>query len=274
MFGKNEQPVTDVAGTTATPATTAVIPAPVAGPVAVAAPSSSGLLLGDFIPAFEDIIIPRVNIVQNMGELKDTFELGSLVYDQKAVLFVPPRLKDGAVVRAATAPVNMVVIGFRPTRYVEKTTGGARGLIVKNVAEVASNGGTTDYQEWKLKEKSGCKLFQPLVDAFIAVERPADYPDDDTVFNYPVGDRKFALALWAMKGAVYTAAAKKVFFTARKMGILRKGGYPSYEYAVTTKEETYGTGNKAWVPVCIATKPTTPEFLEFVRNALEAPATE
>lgn len=282
VFGKTEQPVTEIAAQVApqvppvTPPTAAVPPA-AAGTATVPGTglpaSSSRLLLGDLLPSFEDIIIPRLNIVQNMGELKDTFELGSLIYDQNTVLFVPPKQdKAGAVVRQATPPVNMVVLGFRPTRYVEKTSGGARGLIVSTPAEVTANGGTTDYKEWKLKEKAGMKLFQPLADALVAIERPESVADDDTVFLYEVEGKKYTLALWGMKGAVYTAAAKKVFFTARRMGVLAKGGYPSFGYAVTTKLESWQTGNQAWVPVCVPTKATSPAFLAWVKGVLDPQA--
>jgi hypothetical protein len=256
VFGKNEQLVTDIQAQV-TPATSPVAPSSVPAVVPAAgvpAKSSANLLLGD--------------IVQNMGELKDTFELGSLVYDQNTVLFIPAKQKDGNIIRTATPPVNMVVLGFRPTRYVEKTTGGARGEIVASLADVAAKGGTTDYKEWKLKEKSGGKFFQPLVDALVAVERPESCPDNDTVFLYEVEGKKYTLALWSMKGSVYTAAAKRVFFTARRMGVLAKGGYPSFQYAISTKEESWTTGNRAWVPVCLPIKATTPAFLAFVKSVL------
>jgi hypothetical protein len=77
------------------------------------------------------------------------------------------------------------------------------------------------------KKKSGIKRFEPLADAMVAIRRPADIKDDDTTFVYEVEGHKYALALWSMKGVVYTAGAKKVFFTARKIGALR-GGYPTY----------------------------------------------
>jgi hypothetical protein len=273
VFGKTEQPVEAIAGpvaTTPAPTNAVVVVAPAP---AVPARANSNLLLGDWLPSFEDIIIPRLNIVQNMGDLKDQYEAGSLIYDQNTVLFVPGKAnKDGSVARAATPAVNMTVLGFRPTRFVEKTAGGAKGQIVKTLAEVAAAGGTTDYKEWKLKEKSGMKLFQPLADALVAIERPDSIPDDDTVFLYEVEGKKYTLALWAMKGSVYTEGAKKVFFTARRMGVLAKGGYPSFGFAVTTFEKQYGTSNKAWVPICKPTKASTPDFINWVKGVLNPDA--
>lgn len=236
----------------------------------------SGLVLGDKLPRFDEIILPRLNIVQNIGQLKDSFINGSLVLNQQLALFIPPAVnaKTGVTERPATPPAIITILGFRPTRYCEKIEGGVKGIIVNTEEEVRLAGGTLDYQEWKLKKDSGMKRFECLADAMVAVQRPELAADDDTVFNYEVGGQKYALALWAMRGTSYTAAAKRVFFTARATGCLRKEGYPSWAYAVTTREETYPGGNKAWIPVCLPCRRSTPEFIDFVRQVLNAPASE
>lgn len=275
VFGKNQEPVVDVAATVS-PVATAVAPTEPAAAVAaapsgaLAVSSGGGALLGDKLPDFKDIMLPRINLVQNIGGLQETFESGSIVLGQATVLFLPPVIiaKTGVVERAASPPVNIVVFGFRPTRFSEKVEGGARGLIVNTEDEVRASGGTLDYAEWKMKKAAGMKRFEPLADAMVAIERPAACADDDTVFVYDVDGKKYALALWAMKGTSYTAAAKKVFFTHRLCGCLRKAGYPSWQYSMSTREDSYQTGNKAWVPVCIPTAKTSEAFLEFVRSII------
>lgn len=286
-FGKGQTPVVDVVATV-TPESPAAAPA-VAAPAAPAAPAAAsvptvpavqaslgvpaagptGLVLGDKLPDFKDIILPRINLVQNIGGLTESFESGMIVLNQATVLFMPPIIdtKTGKVEREASPPVNIVVFGFRPTRYSEKVAGGAKGLIVDTEDAVRASGGTLDYAEWNLKKASGMKRFEPLADALVAIQRPANCADDDTVFVYDVDGAKYALALWAMKGTSYTAAAKRVFFTARMCGCLRKG-YPTWSYALTCREQKYETGNAAWVPVCIPIKQTTPAFLEFVKSII------
>jgi hypothetical protein len=235
----------------------------------------TGLVLGDKIPDFQDIILPRLNIVQNIGKLKDSFDPGCIVLNQQDALFLPPEIdgKTGVVSRAATPPVLLTVLGFRPTRYCEKVPGGGKGIIVNTEAEVRANGGTLDYGEWNMKKASGMKRFEPLADALVAIQRPESFKDDDTVFVYEVDGKKVALALWALRGTAYTAAAKRVFFTARAVGCLRQG-YPTWRYAVSTREETYDSGNKSWIPVCLPSGKTTPVFMDFVRSVLSAPAAE
>lgn len=233
----------------------------------------AGMVLGDTIPDFKDIILPRINIVQGIGHLKDMFPIGAIVFGQNTVLFTPPIVdgKTGNIKQAATPPVLLTVLGFRPVRFVEKVQGGVRGLIVNSEAEIRAAGGTLDYKEWNLKKGAGMKRFETLAEALIAIERPEHIADDDTIFVYPVEDggkvRKFALALWAMKGTAYTAAAKRVFFTARAVGSLRKG-YPTRSFNLTTVFESFDNGNGAWVPVCLPAAESTPAFMEFARAIL------
>jgi hypothetical protein len=247
------------------PATTAPQPVSKIGP--------SGLVLGDKIPDFKDIILPRINLVQNIGELKESFSPGMVVLGRQTVVFTPPKMEKGVEVAKASAPAVIVVLGFRPTRFSEKVVGGVQGLTLNSEAEVAQNGGTLDHKEFELKKASGMKLFQPLADALVAVQRPDDCADDDTVFGYDVDGKKYALALWAMKGTAYTEAAKRVFFTGRAVGILKKG-YPTYSFTIATREKPYPNGNKAWIPVCLPGQKTSPAFLNFVASVLGAPETE
>jgi hypothetical protein len=236
---------------------------------------ADNFLMGDFLPSFADIILPRLSLSQNIGTLKESFLPGSVVLDRKVALFIPPAMKDGQVTRQATPPVNIIVVGFRPTRFVEKVVGSAdRGQIVKTERDVQLAGGTLDWAEWNLKKASGMKLFQPLADAFLVIERPESLASDNTNFTYEVEGRFYALALWAMKGTSYTAAAKRVFFTGRRIGILRQEGYPSWVFSLATREDTFGGGNKAWTPICLPKEKTSPAMLSFIGDVLSTPSAE
>jgi hypothetical protein len=267
--------------TTSLPAAATPTPTPVPSACPACVPKNQAVgkpdnfLLGDFLPSFADIILPRLSLAQNIGTLKESFLPGTVVLDRKVALFVPPALKDGQVVRQATSPVVITVVGFRPTRFVEKIVGSAdRGQIVKTERDVTLAGGTLDYSEWKLKAASGMKLFQPLADAFIVIERPEALKDDTTDFTYEIEGKQYALALWACKGTAYTSMAKRVFFTSRRIGILREGGFPSWCFTVATREDTYPGGNKAWVPICLPKAKNTSAFLEFIANILNTPSAE
>lgn len=241
------------------------------GPMEV---GQSTFILGDFVPEFKDIILPRLNISQALGELGKTHTPGTIVYNNALGLWTPPVFdpKTGNPIRAAGPPVTICCLGFRPTRYVEKVQGGG-GMIVNSEDEVRANGGTLDYREWKLKRGAGMRRFEYLADAVIAVKRPESIPDDGATFVFEAGADKYALALWALKGAAYTAAAKGFFFTQRRMGCFMKGGYPSRHVYLTTQLKHFdvedGKG-ECWVPVCLAGPASSPEFIEFAKQILDS----
>jgi len=235
-----------------------------------AAPARQSFLLGDLLPDFSDMQLPRCNIVQNIGDLSQSFESGSILYGQQLVLFLPAIIeaKTSTLKRAATPPVTMTFLGFRPTRYAEKCEGGARGLLVASEEEVRANGGTLDYREWQLKKDSGMKRFEPLADCMVAIEKPEAIADDGTVFVYDVAGKKVALALWAVRGTSYTQLCKKTLFPARRLGALRHGGFPSWSYSVSSREDKYPGGHAAWVPVALPKEKSSEAFMEFVREVL------
>jgi hypothetical protein len=272
-------PAVDVVATS-TPVAAAA-PAPVAAPTPPPADgsqlpaTSSGLLLGDRLPDFKDIILPRVTLLQDKSKLTESFEVGALVYNQQIALFIPGKVnsKTQTVERATTKPVIMTVLGFKDTRYYEKvkwgSEGAARGAIVDTEKAVRDNGGTLDYNEWKLKEKDGMKRFECGVDCLVAIERPEICATNESDFTFEVEGKHLTLAMWTLKGSIYTATAKRVFFTARRMGCLKQG-YPSWSYAVSTREENWSGGVSSWIPVCVPNQKNTPEVLKFVQSVLGA----
>jgi hypothetical protein len=246
--------------------------------------TSSGLLLGDRLPEMKDIILPRLNLVQNLGGMTESFENGTIVYSKQVELFVPGKVntQTQTLERPATAPVIMTVLGFKDTLYYEKVKfeGGVRGTIVKTEKEVRDSGGTLDYNEWKLKEKDGMKRFECGADCMLAIERPEIAKDNETDFTFEVEGKFYALAMWNFKGSLYNAAARRVLFPARVMGCLKKktdpftgaisGGYTTWSYAFSSREEKWGAGVQSWIPVCVPNQKNSPEFLNFAKSVLGA----
>jgi hypothetical protein len=226
---------------------------------------------------FSDIRLPRINIVQKVGELSNVFTPGEIVLNQTLPIYTPPVVKDGKEIKAGDKPLNIVLVGFRKKQFVEKIVGGTMGALCNSEEEVGKLGGTLNYKEHETKvaNKIPSKLFQELATALILIEKPEAFKDVDHVeFAHEIEGRYYALALWSMKGSSYTTAAK-TFFTARKMGHLKDirengvvtgGGYPSWSWALSTKLEAYKTGNFAHIPVLARGAKSSPAFLDFVRS--------
>lgn len=205
----------------------------------------------------EDIVFPRINIVQKVGELSNTFNPGEIVYNQQLVLRTA---KKGEA--PEPAPLRAVVIGFKPDQFVQKTTDGS-GEIVGSEKEVHDLGGTLDYNEHNGPAKK--PLFQRMSTALLVVEQPDGV--DALSFPHSHAGKNYSIVLWSMKGAAHTAGAK-ILKTEKKMGALREGGYRSGVIAVSTKLKDFRTGNSAWVPVIKVVERTTPEFRDWVTSLL------
>lgn len=239
-------------------------------------PVTTGFKLGDRLPGFKDVILPRLNIVYSVGELGKSFPAGAIVFNKETVLYTPPIIdeRQGVITQAATPPVVLYVIGIVSERFSEKIKGGMGGEIVNTEAEVRAAGGTLDYKEWQLKQNEGMRRFEPLIDLLIAIEKPAHINDPDgATFGFKVGDTQVAIGFWGCKGVSYTHAVKRVFNMHRLTGVLR-GGYYVHSFSVSTRQEKFtiaGQGTfHAAVPVCVPKAKTSPEMLELIRGIVGA----
>jgi hypothetical protein len=215
-----------------------------------------------------DIIMPRLNIVQKVGDLSNQFTEGDIVFNKESVLLKSPKGQA-----PGTGPcLRIVVAGFRVDRYAEKTVGGAKGDIVDTEAEVYAKGATTDYNEAKA---TGKKLYQTLAECLILIEKPEGI--DDPSFKYFIDGKAYAPALWTQKGTSFTNATK-ILRTARKAGWLSdeynpdgtvkvKRSYSSGYWEVRTLLKDY-FGNWSWIPVLRRGEYTSPAIQELAAKMI------
>lgn len=183
----------------------------------VAAPPARPMYYDDEDVDARDLRLPPVNMVQKSGELSTIFSPGTLLLDKSLVLAPAP---DKFAVGKS---IKLLVIGFTDKKFVEKVQGeggeaGLRGNTFTTLEEVAQHNGTTDYNEARA---TGRTLYQTMVSALVLLEQPEGCQPE--MFPNEWDGKRYALALYTMKGTSYTNAAK-VFMTARKIGSLR-GGY-------------------------------------------------
>lgn len=223
-------------------------------------------VVNDFIPSFGEMRLPRLNIVHGIGKMKENFTVGSLVYNQQFELYVPKQGKH-----EATPPVEIVILGWLPLRYAEKTAEG-RGMLVNTEEEVRMAGGTLDYREWMEKKELGIRRFEPLMEAVLLAKRPEFAKDDDANFPFAIDDQRYLLALYAMKGMAYNNAAKGLF-TLRNVGCLRERGYPSYSFQVTVEWKATTGDRGSFIPVFKPYQKTSEAFQKFAIELINGPQT-
>ncbi len=261
-------------------------------PLAVAAPEAAKELSKHNPTSFdeedigyEDIKVPRLNIVQKVGDLSNVFEGGELILDQTVPIHTPAFIhpSDPSKNTPGTGLLNIVILGFRRRQFVEKVGGGKMGMMLNSEEDVAAKGGTLDYNEWKDSIKSAeaggppaKKYFEKLATALILIEKPSSVTDaDNVIFPYEVEGKFYALALWGMKGISYTNGAK-AFFTARKSAktafriknptLPDSTRYSDNIWAITTRMKDY-FGNFAYHPV-VRTNGKTSDALRGLCDAI------
>src|SRR5882724_887928 len=106
---------------------------------------------------FSEINIPRINIVQKVGDLSNNFTPGNIVLNQSICIHSPRATTKSSLgeVIAADKPLELTVVGFRPSQFTEKVAGGKLGILCNTKEEVVAINGTLDYKTWKSSIASG-----------------------------------------------------------------------------------------------------------------------
>ncbi len=206
-----------------------------------------------------DVKYPSLNIVQGVGQLCEDFDPGAIVLD-KQILVVGPPPKNRA--EGIQAPVVLVVVGFRPTRWTEVIPGGGLGRLFDTEEEVYQSGGTTNYNE---KDKK--PYFRKLATALVLVQMPSE--GDPASYPFVIEGKHYAVAQWNMQGAAYTAAAAPIKTWKRgylKDQVTGKSAYANRFITLNTVYKKFQTGNGAWVPSVKIGDWTSPEFREAVAD--------
>ena len=203
----------------------------------------------------QDITLPRINIVQKVGDLSNIFTPGDIVLNKETVLYKAPKTDPATKGQIPQSkPLRLVVCGFRPDRWAEKTDG-EPGMIVDTVEQVVANDGTISYDEAAATAKV---LYQQLAEALVLIEQPEDVTDPS--FSYVADGKRWAPVLWAMKGSAFTGGTK-LFRTTRKAGwlkddvnpatgeVTKKSAYFHGLWEMTTFCKAYRSGFFAWIPV-------------------------
>ena len=144
----------------------------------------------------DDILLPRINLVQKSGKLCDDFAPGTFLFERQVVLAKPDE------------QFSAVVLGDKKY-YQEKVEYGSTefGKRAYSEQEVRDQGGTVT---WGVADKP---YYQSVADFLLAVKAPADITPDQTAmfpFVSPEGEN-YAVAIYTVAASAYTSLAKRIF---------------------------------------------------------------
>jgi hypothetical protein len=198
----------------------------------------------------DDILLPRVNLVQKSGKLCDDFPPGSFLFEKQVVIAKP---SEGFFA---------VVLGHTKY-YQEKVEYGSDdfGRRANTEDEVRNMGGTTT---WGVADKP---YFQPVADLLMAVKAP-EGADEETLSLFPFEHKgeHYAIAVYTVASSAYTSLAKRIFTDSL---YTLKAGLHLGEYHIKS-ELKRNAANSWYVPVTGMPKkyndPEKAEFFASLRN--------
>jgi len=194
-----------------------------------------------------DIIIPKLNITQNVGPLSEEFEGGDIVYSKETVLV------------SKEVPIFMTVLSIKKT-YEDRLPydpNGPRPKVYETIEEVIEAGLWVD---WRGNEAPPVREVGTML---VLIEQPDGV--DHLGFNHEIEGKTYALAMWVARGSAYTRGAKKVFSASQIE--LAKGGLMSGKWELSTKREQIN-GNWVFVPVMRIVGKNSPEFIKQISDRL------
>lgn len=232
--GSTEAPVTPAAQETVT-AVAVIEPATIA--VVEQAPIQNNI-------SRDDIILPRVNLVQKSGKLCDNFAPGSFLFEKEVVLAKPG--EEFTAVVLGTSKYFQEKVEYGSTEF---------GRRANSEEEVREFGGTTTYG---VAEKP---YFQHVADLLIAVKAPSNADEDSlSQFPFPYKNENYAIAVYTVAASAYTSLAKRIFTDSL---YTLKAGLHLGEYTIKS-ELKRNAANSWYVPVAgMPKKYNDPEKAEF-----------
>ena len=195
----------------------------------------------------DDLILPRINLTQKVGDLGDQFGPGVIVFQKEQVLW-----KEGQ------PPLNLVVLHGQK-RYQENTEFGSdeMGQVVDSLEEVKALGGWIDWRDGADGRREA-PPWAPRLDVVCVVEAPEGA--DTSLFPFQFGGKAYAAAVWTLSKSGFTSAGRTIL-TARATFL--RDGYRTGMWQVTAGKRQ-GPKGIYFVPCFRASGKTEEGFREFL----------
>lgn len=228
----------------------AVAPAP-ASTLAVAAPIVASGVVGEV--SMSDIKLPRLNLVQKVGALADTFQPGSIVFEKTYVL------SNGKPEQS----LDFTPLQFRK-QYQRKTAWGEgdsseQPEVYDTAEEVRRAGGSFQYGD--------DNYFQEIAHIAFAVKLPENLEAGDEIFDlfpYQFADSLYAVAMWTVASSSYTALGKRILTDS---AMTLRNGLHTGHYMLCS-EIRKNAKNSWYVPRAAFAGRHTPEAAEFFASII------
>lgn len=226
-------------------------------PLAVEAPTPRGPLVAEGVVgevSMSDIKLPRINLVQKVGTLADSFQPGQILFEKHAVLADTKNSVDLTPLRIRKQYQRKVAWG--------EGASGEAPEVYDTAAQVREAGGSLQFGDEN--------YFQEIAHIEFAIKLPTGFLSQELketaeiidLFPYTHDNHPYAIAIWTVASSAYTALAKPIFTHAASL--LRNGLYTGH-YNVST-EVKKSAKNSWYAPKAVFAGKHTPEAAEFFKS--------
>lgn len=195
-----------------------------------------------------DLRLPRINIVQKVGDLADAFDSGAIILNKEVTL------TDG------DTPLEVIALRMKK-QFQESLPWGSEGMprVFDSSAEVREAGGSVTYGK-------GAGIFGEIAHIEFLIKAPAGLDEDALVyFTEEVDGALWARAIYTAAATAYSGAAKPLI-TAR-MTHLKDTGLQGGKWELTTKLNK-GAKNSWYTPLLKSAGMLSPAAREQVAGLL------
>jgi len=220
-------------------------------------PVAVGGMSGEFDK--EDFRLPRMNIVQSVGDLSEDFPPGSIVLNKESLLI--GAAKDP---KEWTDPLEITVLSAKKQfqENIEFDSDKSPD-VVDSLAEVEERGGWID---WRNDEKPP---WRPMLTALLLIKAPNETVADQFSIVAPDGTM-YEMVLWTMTGASYSRAGKAILTAGRYSLRNKETGEPQLHHGrweLRVRREKLGT-YLVFVPQLKQAGKHADDFITFAESLL------
>ena len=204
----------------------------------------------------EDVRLPRINLVNKVGDLSNSFTPGTWVINKEhQINKIDPKDKKVSI-PMRVIPVRLLAEYKESLEY----NPDVRPRVFKTAEEVRAHGGVIAFGrgEGKFAKVGHIEFF---------VEAPDDLEDDASAdFFYAFGEKKYARVIYTASGSAYAETASILYNDVRS-GFLSKTGLGGGFYLLGSKTKTndYGT---FWIPSLKTAGAITGDLFEEVKATI------
>ena len=202
--------------------------------VAIAGEDPSKGIYGEF--GADDIKLPRLNLVNKVGDLSNTFTPGTWVLNKEHQL-----TEISKTDKSVGEPLRVIVARYG-VEYRESLPfdSEVRPRVFTEAEQVRLAGGVVTYEK-------GENRYSKIGHIEFFIQEPEGLSDEATSdFFYVFGDKRYARAIYTASVTAYPGTVK-VVYTAHRQGHLRKTG-PCGGFFLLGSKITVGKKGTWWIP--------------------------